>query len=318
MTVGAPRLSVVVPLYNEAACVTRLAGQVEEALEAGPPWELLLVDDGSTDGTGSEIERLARRDPRIRAVRLARNRGQSRAMQTGFDLARGQVVVSMDGDLQNDPRDIPRLLARLEDGYDLVAGYRERRQDRLFTRKLPSWVANWIIQRLTGVRIRDNGCSLKAYRRELLDRLRLYSDMHRFIPALAAATGGARISEIPVLHHPRRYGRSKYGLSRVWQVLMDLLVIKMIRSFRDRPLLLFGGAAGVSTGLAAVLGLATLLRMPWGHGASAEPLVLPGATLLSLGLAGHLFMLGLISEVADQQHRRRLGPSLPLVRMEDP
>lgn len=316
MSAQAPWLSIVVPLYNEVECVERLVGQVSDALASGPTWELLLVDDGSTDGTGEEAEKLAARDARVQVVRMLRNRGQSRAMQEGFDRARGRVVASMDGDLQNDPRDIPRLLSKLDEGYELVAGYRMNRRDRLLTRKVPSWVANRIIQRLTGVPIRDNGCSLKAYRAELLDRLRLYSDMHRFIPALAAAAGGARIAEIPVRHHPRRYGESKYGLSRIAQVLADLLVIKMIRSFRDRPLLLFGSGAGMVGGLGLLLGIGAGLRILWWGPMAAEPLVIPGAILLSLGLGGYLFMLGLIAEVAVLEHRRRRGMARPVVHVE--
>ncbi|MGH7622120.1 MAG: glycosyltransferase family 2 protein, partial [Gemmatimonadaceae bacterium] len=224
---AAPDLSVVVPLYNEEESVGPLADAVREALASVERWELVLVDDGSRDGTVRIAESLASADPRIVLVQLARNYGQTQAMQAGFDAARGRVVVSMDGDLQNDPRDIPLLIAKLEEGYDLVAGYRMRRQDKVITRKLPSWVANRIIIWLTGVRIRDNGCSLKAYRRDLLDQLHLYSDMHRFLPALAAATANARIAEVPVRHHARRFGTSKYGLSRIAKLLADLLTIKM-------------------------------------------------------------------------------------------
>ena len=313
---SSPVLSVVVPLFNEADCVESLVRETADALAGVGAWELLLVDDGSTDGTGRKAEELAARHPRVRVVRLARNYGQAKAMQTGFDHARGRTVVSMDGDLQNDPRDIPRLMARLDEGYDLVAGYRRNRQDRVLTRKLPSWAANRIIQRLTGVPIHDNGCSLKAYSRELLDRVRLYSDMHRFIPALAAASAGARIAELPVNHRPREHGHSKYGLSRIGQVLADLLVIKMIRSFRDRPLLLFGLGAGAALGISAILAGATALRVLWWGRAAAEPLVIPGTILLGLGLASYLFMLGLVAEVAVQEHRRRRDEVRPVVRAE--
>jgi glycosyltransferase involved in cell wall biosynthesis len=205
-------LSVVVPLFDEEENVEPLVGAVQDALDIRASWELILVDDGSGDATPEIGARAAEADARVRLVRLARNYGQTAAMQAGFDQARGSVIVTMDGDLQNDPDDIPRLLTKLNEGYDLVIGYREGRKDRWLTRKVPSWVANRLIGWITGVRIRDNGCSLKAYRRELLERLHLYSDMHRFIPAVAAATAGARIAEIPVRHHSRLRGTSKYGL----------------------------------------------------------------------------------------------------------
>ncbi|MCL7982702.1 MAG: glycosyltransferase family 2 protein, partial [marine benthic group bacterium] len=241
------RLSVVVPLFNERENVPHLVRAVREALGEGHDWELLLVDDGSTDGTRVAAESAEQADDRVRLLPLARNYGQTAAMQAGFDHSCGRAVVSMDGDLQNDPADIPALVARLADGYDLVAGYRVRRQDRLLTRKLPSWAANRVIGRVTGVPIRDNGCSLKAYRRELLERMHLYSDMHRFIPAMAMATAGARVTEMPVRHHARRYGESKYGLSRIWKVTSDLITLRMLSGFRGRPLVMFGvGALGSS------------------------------------------------------------------------
>jgi glycosyltransferase involved in cell wall biosynthesis len=230
-----PAISIVVPVMNEERNVAPLVEAVRGALADHPEWELILVDDGSQDRTREIAAGIARDDARVRLVPLARNYGQSTAMQAGFDSARGDVVVTMDGDLQNDPRDIPLLLETLSQGYDLVAGYRIRRQDRFVTRKIPSWIANRIIRWITGVPIRDNGCSLKAYRRELLSRMRLYSEMHRFIPALAASTAGARITEVGVRHHARARGESKYGLSRIFSVLADLMAIKMIRSHRLRP-----------------------------------------------------------------------------------
>jgi glycosyltransferase involved in cell wall biosynthesis len=278
------------------------------------------VDDGSRDATVAIVTQIARDDARVRLIPLARNYGQTPAMQAGFDHARGRVVVSMDGDLQNDPRDIPQLVAKLEEGYDLVAGYRLRRQDKVVTRKLPSWIANRLIRGITGVSIRDNGCSLKAYRRELLDRVHLYSDMHRFIPAVAAATAGARITEVPVRHHARQFGASKYGLSRVGKVLLDLLVIKMIRSFRDRPLVMFATGALLSflVGLAFVF--ATIVSLvavaaPAQFGASSS-LVLPGAALLWFGLAFYLLMLGLVGEVFLRQSADGNPNLLPLIREE--
>jgi glycosyltransferase involved in cell wall biosynthesis len=309
-----PRLSVVVPLFNEEANVAPLVEAVREALEGGEPWELILVDDGSTDGTVRELETAGRRDSRVRPLLMGRNRGQTAALQAGFHRARGDVMVSLDGDLQNDPADIPSVVAKLGEGYDLVAGYRVQRKDRLLTRKVPSWMANRIIGWVTGVPIRDNGCSLKAYRRDLVQRLHLYSDLHRFIPAVAVATAGARVAEVPVRHHPRRSGSSKYGLSRTWKVLSDLLVLKMISSFRDRPLILFGAAALASLFLAGVFGVQSVL------GAltfEERSMVYPTITALLAGLGLYLVMLGLLAESAVFHGRRRFPPPPLLARSSD-
>jgi glycosyltransferase involved in cell wall biosynthesis len=298
-------LSVVVPVFNEESSITALVEAVQAALGNAWQWELILVDDGSRDGTVARATEAARADARVRLVRLARNYGQTPAMQAGFDQARGSVVVSMDGDLQNDPRDIPLLVSKLNEGYDLVAGYRVKRQDRLLTRKVPSWVANRIIQKLTGVPIRDNGCSLKAYRKDLLSRVHLYSDMHRFIPAVAAATAGAQITEVPVRHHARQHGESKYGLTRVWKVLSDLLVIKMIRSFRERPLLLFGAGALMAAVMAAVFGTSSVIAILAFGPTKADAVVFPAATAILVGLAAYLLMLGLLAETALRHGTRK-------------
>ena len=310
-----PDLSVVVPVMNEEANVVPLVEAVGEALGSTMSWELILVDDGSRDRTREIVGTLSSRDPRVRLVALARNYGQSTAMQAGFDHSRGRVVVTMDGDLQNDPRDIPLLLERLDEGYDLVAGYRIRRQDRFFTRKVPSWVANRIIRWITGVDIRDNGCSLKAYRGELLEGMRLYSEMHRFIPALAASTVGARITEVGVRHHPRTRGESKYGLSRIFRVLADLMSIKMIRSFRLRPLVLFAGLAAGSAILGALAVAASLAAIFTFQPTDAVSMVFPGIALLWLALSVFLLMLGLVGEGVIRQHRVRGLKILPLTRV---
>jgi glycosyltransferase involved in cell wall biosynthesis len=309
-----PDLSVVVPLYNEEANVRPLYEAVRSALSDGPGWELLLVDDGSADATAERARELSRGDGRVRVVRLARNFGQTAAMQAGFDQAAGRIVVSMDGDLQNDPRDIPMLVRELEKGYDLVAGDRVRRQDSLLTRKVPSWLANRLIRVITGVDIRDNGCSLKAYRRELLERIRLYSDMHRFIPAVAAGTAGARITEVPVRHHARKHGRSKYGPSRVGKVLADILAIKMIRTFKDQPLRLFGLGALGSAILGIVFFTASAVAVLGFQPDKARAVVLPAAGILWLGVSLYLLMLGLIGETLVRRIRRGGVPSLPIAR----
>jgi glycosyltransferase involved in cell wall biosynthesis len=298
-----PELSVVAPLYNESQNVQPLVDWILEALaDYGGSYEVILVDDGSRDDTWSHIAAAAAAQPRVHGLRLGRNVGQTAAMMAGFDHARGRVVVSLDGDLQNDPRDIPMLVAKLDEGYDLVCGWRQRRQDKLILRKVPSWVANRIIRRLTGVQITDNGCSLKAYRRDLLSRISLYAEQHRFIPALSASVG-ARITELPVRHHARRFGESKYGISRTMKVLVDLVTLKMITTFRSRPLIGFA-VASVPMLLAAVaFGILWIYAATHFGPLKSEALVFPAAALLWLGAAFYLAMLGLVAEVALSSER---------------
>ena len=297
-----PALSVVAPLYNESQNVRPLVEWILEALQSYEgSYEIILVDDGSRDGTWSEI-RTAAADPRVRGLRLGANVGQTAAMMAGFDDALGEVIVSLDGDLQNDPRDIPALVAKLDEGYDLVCGWRQRRQDKLLLRKVPSWLANRLIRRLTGVPITDNGCSLKAYRKDLLRRISLYAEQHRFIPALSASAG-ARITEMPVRHHARRYGESKYGISRTLKVLVDLITLKMITTFRSRPLLGFGMAAVPAMIISLVFAALWWVSMTQFGPEKAAALGFPGAGLLAVGVALYLFMLGLVAEVALNSER---------------
>lgn len=304
-------LSVVAPLYNESANVAPLVDSILGAL-SGTAWdfEVVLVDDGSTDDTWERI-RAAAASPRVRGIRLARNVGQTAAMMAGLDHALGATVVSMDGDLQNDPMDIPTIVPALEDGFDLVCGWRLGRKDGLLLRRLPSWCANHLIAWLTGVPIRDNGCSLKAYRRDLLQRLVLYADQHRFIPALAASLG-ARIVEVPVRHHARRFGKSKYGLSRTLKVLVDLITLKMVTTFRARPFAGFAVAALLPLGMAVSFGAAWLVALTQFGPTKANALVLPGAGLLWAGTAFYLLMLGLAAEVALRDDPE--GPVNPAAR----
>ncbi len=300
---GDPVLSVVAPLYNESQNVQPLVAWILEALATYPAeFEVILVDDGSRDDTWAHVAAAATAEPRVRGLRLGRNVGQTAAMMAGFDHARGESVVSLDGDLQNDPRDIPALLAKLDEGYDLVCGWRQQRQDKFLLRKVPSWVANRIIRRLTGVQITDNGCSLKAYRRDLLNRISLYAEQHRFIPALSASVG-ARITEMPVRHHARRFGESKYGISRTVKVLVDLFTLKMITTFRSRPLLGFGMAAMPLVAAAVLFCLLWVVAATQFGPAKSQALVFPGAMLLSAGAAFYLLMLGLVAEVALSSER---------------
>ena len=233
-------LSVVVPLFNEADNVAVLHRRIVESLTGtGRSFEILLVDDGSNDGTFPLLAGIARRDSRVRVIKLRRNFGQTPAMQAGIDHCRGKVIVTLDGDLQNDPQDIPILVNRLEEGYDLVVGWRRDRKDHRLLRNFPSRVANRLIRWVSGVPIHDTGCSLKAYRAELIRNVPLYADLHRFIPAMSTMAS-ARVTEVVVRHHPRLRGRSKYGLSRIWRVLLDLVAVKMLISSSRRPLHWFG------------------------------------------------------------------------------
>ena len=268
-----PKLSIIVPFYNEEENIVRMHAAIVAAIEPlGVSFEMMLVDDGSKDNTAKLAMEIARADSRVRFVRFRRNYGQTPAMAAGIEHARGEILITMDGDLQNDPGDIQNFLAKIDEGYDIVVGWRFNRQDKLLSRKIPSRIANWIIGKVTGVPIKDNGCSLKAFRASLIKNIPLYSEMHRFIPAMASIAG-PRIAEIKVRHHARQFGTSKYGLSRIYKVLLDLLVIKTVSTFTSRPLLWF-------TLLAlplALLGSIALLESLWVWATTTNGLPLPVA-----------------------------------------
>lgn len=288
-------VSVVVPVFNERESLPVLYQQLAAVIDAAPGvWELVLVDDGSTDGTWEAMTTIQRRDPHVRAIRLKRNFGQTAAMSCGIDAARGSVIVTMDGDLQNDPADIPRLLAKLDEGYDVVCGWRHQRQDKLITRRIPSAVANRLIGLLTGVRLHDYGCSLKAYRAEAIKRTPLYAEFHRFIPALSTLTG-ALITELKVRHHARRYGRTKYNLWRTWRVALDMCTVSLLIKFSSKPLRLFGILAFGAMAVACVC----VVQSWQGYvGPTRDTLqVLPGAAMLAMWLTGHLLIMGWIAEL---------------------
>ncbi len=299
-------LSVVVPIYNELLNIEPLYEAVCAALaNFDKPWELVLVDDGSTDGSREKLQELAERDPRVRVVLFRRNFGQSAAMAAGFEHARGRVVVTMDGDLQNDPADIPALLQKLDEGYDVVSGWRKNRQDKLFVRKVPSWLANRLICSVTGVKLHDTGCSLKAYRREIIDRIRLYGELHRFIPALARIEG-ARITELPVKHHPRRFGKSKYNITRTYKVLMDLLTLNIFLKYERNPLYFFGWLAILSV----LAGTATLgamgVQVLRGMADPGVTNVLLTVTFVLLVSGVQFTLLGLVAKLIVASGDRRL------------
>jgi glycosyltransferase involved in cell wall biosynthesis len=290
-------VSVVIPIYNEAEGLRELVRRVREALDpTGKSWELILVDDGSRDGSDRLIEQLAAEEPRLKPLWLIRNYGQSAALQAGFDAASGGIVVTLDGDLQNDPTDIPGLLQLFAErpDIDMISGWRKSRQDALVRRKLPSRAANWLISKVTGVRLHDYGCALKAYRADTVGRLRLYGEMHRFIPALAAEAG-AHILEVPVNHHPRAYGKSKYGLDRAVRVLLDLMLTKFLMRYLHRPLHVFGGA-GLAMGAAGGLILAWLLvEKLRGFDIGGRPLLTFGMLLVVVGV--QFLVLGILGEL---------------------
>lgn len=285
-------LSVIVPLYNEQDSVRPLYEAITRAVDPLQlDYEILFVDDGSIDNTIPEAEKLALQDERLRIIKFRRNYGQTPAMAAGIDNARGKVLVTMDGDLQNDPDDIPRLLAKLEEGYDIVVGWRHKRQDKLISRKIPSVIANRLIGKITGVPIRDNGCSLKAYRADVIKSIPLYSEMHRFIPAMTSIAG-TRIAEIRVKHHARQFGESKYGLSRIYKVLVDLLTIKTLLSFFSRPLVIFALGAGLFFSIGLIILLAGILPLT-----SPPSLVLISVSLLYTALATMLLLWGVLGEL---------------------
>jgi glycosyltransferase involved in cell wall biosynthesis len=295
-------LSVVVPVHDEERSVALLYDELQAALEPlGVEWEAVFVDDGSTDGTFAALTRLHAAAENVRVVRLRRNFGKAAALGAGFDQARGDTVVTIDGDLQDDPAEIPRLLAKLDEGFDLVSGWKTRRRDRL-SRRVPSRIFNWATSQLSGVRLHDMNCGLKAYRAEVVHGLRLYGELHRFIPVLAHYRG-FRIAELPVNHRPREHGRSRYGIERYLRGFLDLLTVSFIGRYRHRPLHLFGGLGLVlgllGTGILVYLTIVKAL----GHAIGGRPLLLLGVLLVVVGL--QFFSLGLISEMITSQHAER-------------
>ena len=289
-----PGLSVVVPLFNEEESVPLLYKAIVDATkDIGVEVEIIFVDDGSRDSTFEVAETLALADSRLRVVKFRRNYGQTPAMAAGIDLARGELIITMDGDLQNDPRDIPNFVEKINEGFDIVVGWRHNRQDKLITRKIPSKIANWIIGKVTGVPIKDNGCSLKAFRADVIKTVPLYSEMHRFIPAMASIAG-PRLAEIKVRHHARQFGESKYGLSRVYKVLMDLLTIKTISGFSARPLSWFAALALPFIILSSIMAVWVASRL-----ISTESLSLPisGSALFFATLSIFLIFGGALGEL---------------------
>ena len=301
-------VSIVIPVLNEGANLRELIDRVEAALRPTQrPFELILVDDGSTDDSRSVLAELARDRPWLRPLLLIRNYGQSTALQAGFDHVRGDVVVTLDGDLQNEPAEIPRLLELLDAdrSIDVVSGWRKQRQDHTWSRKLPSWVANRLISAVTGVRLHDYGCALKVYRRPILANVKLYGEMHRFIPALAVEAG-ARLLEAPVRHHPRTRGSSKYGIDRVFRVLLDLLWVKFMMRFLQRPLHAFGAVGSTLIAIGSILLLYLAVdKLVLGHPIGGRPLLLLGALLTLIGV--QLLATGVLGELLTRVYHEPQG-----------
>jgi len=288
-------LSVVIPVYNEEENIQLLHAKLKEALVIlDNEYEILFVDDGSTDRTLSILEEIQAGDKHVIVLSLRRNFGQTAAFAAGFDFARGDVIVTMDGDLQNDPADIPKLLERIKD-HDLVSGWRKKRKDPFFTRRLPSIMANWLISKVTGVKLHDYGCSLKAYRRDVIKNLKLYGEMHRFIPAVASWYG-VRIAEVETVHHPRMHGKSKYGISRTLKVVLDLITVKFLQSFSTKPIQFFGPVGVFSGFLGFLISLyLTGDKIFFGRDIGGRPLLLLGALLIIVGI--QLIGMGLLGEM---------------------
>ncbi|HEV3118068.1 MAG TPA: glycosyltransferase family 2 protein [Gemmataceae bacterium] len=306
-------ISVVIPIKDERDNLRPLDARLRQALDPlGLDYEVVLVDDGSSDGSFEILKELAAQDARVKIVRLRRNFGQTPALQAGIDFSSGDVLVTMDGDLQNDPADIPVLVDKLAEGYDAVLGLRAKRQDKLLLRKLPSYLGNWVIRKVTGVHIKDMGCTLRAMRRELADELPLYGEMHRFVPVLAQHLGG-RLAQIPVRHHPRTAGKTKYGLTRTFRVLLDLITIKFLHSYLTRPMHVMGLAGLMSMGLGAVTLLATVL-MKWHSGIfmTGNPLLHLSIMLEMIGV--QFISMGLLGEVMTRTYFESQGKTAYTVR----
>lgn len=292
-----PQISIVVPFYNEEDNIEELYGQLTRVLKGlGESYELVFIDDGSTDRSPDILQKVFESDKTVKVIRLRKNFGQTAALQAGFDHARGAVIISMDGDLQHDPEDIPRLLAPMADGFDIVSGWRKERKDHFLLRRFPSWVANRIMRFLSGVKIHDFGTTFKAYRRDVLKEIRLYGELHRFIPALISRTG-VKITEVPIKNVVRQKGKSKYGLSRVRRVLFDLMTVKFIISFIDRPLQFFGFIGLIFGGIGFTIALLLTVGFyffGWSIRDNLGNLIL-GVFLMILGL--QFIMTGLLAEV---------------------
>lgn len=308
-----PVISVVIPLYNEEESVPHLHEALTSALAGyGAAYEIVVVDDGSKDRSFELLRELARQDPHLTVIQLRRNFGQTAAFSAGFDHARGEVIITMDADLQNDPRDIPLLMGKIDEGYDIVSGWRKDRQDRFLDRRLPSMIANRLISNVTDVRLHDYGCSLKAYRADVLQYVRLYGELHRFIPALASQVGGT-VTEVPVNHYARQYGRSKYGIGRAVRVALDLITVWFLGGYSTRPIHVFGSLGLISAGLGFVIGLyLTIVKVGFGQDIGTRPMLLLAVLLVVIGV--QLITMGLLGEMITRTYFESQDKPIYVVR----
>lgn len=290
------QLSIVIPLFNEEENVPAMVAEVLQAMErTDRSFEIILVNDGSHDRTGALIHEIALRDQRVKVVDLRRNAGQTAAMMAGFDFSSGEIIIPMDGDMQNDPADIPRLLAKLDEGFGVVSGWRKDRKDKLFVRKVPSWAANRIISWVSGVKLHDYGCTLKAYRRDVLSGVRLYGELHRFVPIFASWQGG-RVAELPVNHRAREFGVSKYGMNRIFKVVLDLILVRFLTKYQAKPIYVFGFIAMIFFAVAFLAGLYALF-LKYVDGIAFIQTPLPLLFVMGFMSGTMCILLGLISEV---------------------
>jgi glycosyltransferase involved in cell wall biosynthesis len=308
-----PRISIVVPLYNEEESIPHLWEALDAAIaNYGKPAEVIVVDDGSKDRSFALLRDIAAKDPRFTIIRFRRNFGQTAAFAAGFNQARGDVVITMDADLQNDPMDIPKLMAKIDEGYDIVSGWRKDRQDRYWDRKLPSMMANRLISNVTDVRLHDYGCSLKAYRRDVLQHVHLYGELHRFIPALASQVGGT-VTEVPVNHRARQYGRSKYGISRTIRVMLDLITVWFLGTYSTRPIHVFGTLGLLSAAGGVAIGLfLTFLKIFLNENIGNRPLLLLAVLLVVIGV--QLITMGLLGEMITRTYYESQNKPIYVVR----
>jgi glycosyltransferase involved in cell wall biosynthesis len=305
-------VSIVIPIFNEEKNISPLYQALKDVMEGMKvAYEVIFVDDGSNDSSDDVLQGLAQDDKRIKVIQFRKNFGQTAAIAAGVEHAQGEIIVTMDGDGQNDPRDIPRLLEKLEEGYDVVSGWRKNRKDPLLNKKFPSAVANRLISWLTRVRLHDYGCTLKAYRRNILMDVRLYGEMHRFIPAYASWVG-ARITELEVAHHPRRHGKSKYGLSRTSSIILDLITILFLQRYSTKPIRLFGGVGMVLLVLGFLTGLFVLFRkLVWG-GVWISPMIFISFLFITMGVM--LVLLGLIAEIIIRTYHESQGKPIYAIK----
>lgn len=311
-------LSVVIPVFNEESNLEPLHKELEEVLSGlGLAYEIIAVDDGSTDKSFEKLKEIQQNQPHLRIIRFRRNFGQTAALSAGFRYARGRVIVPMDADGQNDPADIPRLLEKLQEGYDIVSGWRKERKDNTVTRTLPSRIANWMIGRITGVRLHDYGCTLKAYRAESLKSIRLYGEMHRFIPALAR-WGGEKVTELVVNHRPRQHGKTKYGLNRIFKVLLDLITIKFLESFSTKPIYVFGGLGFLCLFGSFVAGAVVLyMKAAMNFSMNRNPLLIVSTMLMTTAV--QFVLMGLLAEILVRTyHESQNRPTYVIEQIVEP